>query len=94
MKRKFEITNPDFDLSPLTGMTRKHYLDLVFIMKMQGKFKIIVVAPFNLNWRSYVKIQVFVHYSVHKYSINFFCKYSINHCKNTICSNLKSAFNL
>jgi len=27
MKGAFEIREPDFDLSPLTGMTRKHYLD-------------------------------------------------------------------
>ena len=28
MKNAFEVTNPDFDLSPLTGMTKKHYISL------------------------------------------------------------------
>lgn len=27
MKNAFQVKNPDFDLSPLTGMTRKHYID-------------------------------------------------------------------
>ncbi len=27
MKKAFEVNNPDFDLSPLTGMTKKHYID-------------------------------------------------------------------
>jgi hypothetical protein len=27
MKKKFEVTNPDFVLSPMTGMTRKHYIE-------------------------------------------------------------------
>jgi hypothetical protein len=27
MKPKFEVTNPDLGLSPMTGMTRKHYID-------------------------------------------------------------------
>ena len=27
MKKKFEVTNPDLGLSPMTGMTRKHYID-------------------------------------------------------------------
>ncbi len=27
MKKAFEVTNPDFNLSPLTGMTRQHYID-------------------------------------------------------------------
>jgi hypothetical protein len=27
MKRAFEVEEPDFDLSPLTGMTRKHYVE-------------------------------------------------------------------
>jgi hypothetical protein len=27
MKNAFEVKNPDFNLSPLTGMTRKHYID-------------------------------------------------------------------
>jgi len=28
MKNAFEVKNPDYNLSPLTGMTRKHYVDL------------------------------------------------------------------
>ncbi|WP_430974258.1 DUF2264 domain-containing protein [Sunxiuqinia rutila] len=28
MKKAFEVENPDFDLSPHTGMTRKHYIEL------------------------------------------------------------------
>ena len=28
MKRAFEVKNPDFDLSPLTGMTKKHYIEM------------------------------------------------------------------
>jgi hypothetical protein len=28
MKRKYEVENPDLALSPLTGMTRKHYIEL------------------------------------------------------------------
>jgi hypothetical protein len=28
MKRAFEVENPDFDLSPLTGMTRRHYIEM------------------------------------------------------------------
>jgi hypothetical protein len=28
MKRAFEVKNPDYDLSPLTGMTKKHYIEL------------------------------------------------------------------
>jgi len=28
MKNKFEISNPDYDLSPHTGMSKKHYIDL------------------------------------------------------------------
>ncbi|MCA1745415.1 MAG: DUF2264 domain-containing protein [Bacteroidales bacterium] len=27
MKKKFEVTNPDLALSPMTGMTRKHYIE-------------------------------------------------------------------
>ncbi|MDD3787120.1 MAG: DUF2264 domain-containing protein [Petrimonas sp.] len=27
MKRKFEVTNPDHDLSPITGMNRGHYIE-------------------------------------------------------------------
>lgn len=27
MKNAFQVRNPDFDLSPLTGMTRKHYIE-------------------------------------------------------------------
>jgi hypothetical protein len=27
MKKAFELTNPDFNLSPMTGMTRRHYID-------------------------------------------------------------------
>ena len=27
MKTTFEVKNPDFNLSPSTGMTRKHYID-------------------------------------------------------------------
>ena len=27
MKNAFQVTNPDFDLSPMTGMTRQHYID-------------------------------------------------------------------
>lgn len=37
MKQKFEITNPDFELSPLTGMTRKHYIDLAKSL-LEGAF--------------------------------------------------------
>ncbi len=25
---KFEITNPDFQISPCTGMTRQHWLEI------------------------------------------------------------------
>ena len=28
MKNAFEVNNPDFDLSPYTGMTKKHYIEL------------------------------------------------------------------
>ena len=28
MKKAFEVKNPDFDLSPHTGMTKQHYIDL------------------------------------------------------------------
>ena len=28
MKNAYEVSNPDFDLSPFTGMTRKHYIEL------------------------------------------------------------------
>ncbi|MRR23358.1 hypothetical protein EG830_10310 [bacterium] len=28
MKPRFEVENPDFTLSPLTGMTRNHYIEL------------------------------------------------------------------
>ncbi len=28
MKRVFEVTNPDFTKSPLTGMTKQHYIEL------------------------------------------------------------------
>lgn len=28
MKRAFEVINPDFNKSPLTGMTRQHYIDM------------------------------------------------------------------
>jgi len=28
MEKAFEVINPDFALSPFTGMTRKHYIDL------------------------------------------------------------------
>ena len=27
MKNAFEVKNPDFDLSPHTGMTKQHYVD-------------------------------------------------------------------
>jgi hypothetical protein len=27
MKNAFEVKNPDFNLSPMTGMTRRHYID-------------------------------------------------------------------
>ena len=27
MKKAFEVTNPDYKLSPLTGMTRQHYIE-------------------------------------------------------------------
>ena len=27
MKNAFEVTNPDLNLSPMTGMTRKHYIE-------------------------------------------------------------------
>jgi hypothetical protein len=27
MKNKYEVNNPDFDLSPFTGMTKKHYIE-------------------------------------------------------------------
>ena len=37
MKRKFEITKPDFDLSPKTGMSRKHYIDLAKYL-LEGAF--------------------------------------------------------
>ncbi len=28
MANAYEVTAPDFDLSPYTGMTRQHYIDL------------------------------------------------------------------
>ena len=28
MKKAFKVKNPDFDLSPLTGMTKKHYIEM------------------------------------------------------------------
>ncbi len=28
MKKAFEVVNPDFDLSPLTGMTKTHYIEM------------------------------------------------------------------
>ncbi len=28
MKKAFEVINPDFELSPHTGMTKQHYIDL------------------------------------------------------------------
>lgn len=37
MKRKFEITNPDLELSPMTGMTREHYIDLAKFL-LEGAF--------------------------------------------------------
>jgi hypothetical protein len=37
MKRKFEITNPDIELSPMTGMTREHYIDLAKFL-LEGAF--------------------------------------------------------
>ena len=37
MKRKFEITNPDLELSPMTGMTREHYVDLAKFL-LEGAF--------------------------------------------------------
>ena len=27
MKKAFEVNNPDFEISPKTGMTRKHYIE-------------------------------------------------------------------
>ena len=27
MKKAFEVRNPDFDISPYTGMTKKHYIE-------------------------------------------------------------------
>ena len=28
MKKAFEVINPDYKLSPLTGMTKQHYVEL------------------------------------------------------------------
>ena len=28
MKKAFEVKNPDFELSPFSGMTKKHYIEL------------------------------------------------------------------
>jgi len=28
MKRTFEILKPDFEISPLTGMTKQHYIEM------------------------------------------------------------------
>lgn len=37
MQRKFEIINPNLTLSPLTGMTREHYIDLAKFL-LEGAF--------------------------------------------------------
>ena len=37
MKRKFEVKNPDFVLSPKTGMSRKHYIELAKYL-LEGAF--------------------------------------------------------
>lgn len=33
MKRKYEVTNPDLELSPMTGMAREHYIDLAKLLE-------------------------------------------------------------
>ena len=37
MKRKYEVTNPDLKLSPMTGMAREHYIDLAKFL-LEGAF--------------------------------------------------------
>lgn len=37
MKRKFEVTNPDLEVSPMTGMTREHYIELAKFL-LEGAF--------------------------------------------------------
>ncbi|MCG6189061.1 DUF2264 domain-containing protein [Maribellus maritimus] len=38
MKKAFEVKNPDFELSPLTGMTKKHYIELAkYLLKRAFK---------------------------------------------------------
>src|SRR5690554_180926 len=37
MKKRFEIANPDLELSPMTGMTREHYIDLAKFL-LEGAF--------------------------------------------------------
>ncbi|QGY43643.1 DUF2264 domain-containing protein [Maribellus comscasis] len=38
MKNAFEIKNPDFELSPLTGMTKQHYIELAIYL-LERAFK-------------------------------------------------------
>ena len=37
MKKKFEVIDPDFELSPMTGMTKKHYIDCAKFL-LEGAF--------------------------------------------------------
>ncbi len=38
MKKAFKVQDPDFDLSPLTGMSKKHYIDLAIYL-LERAFK-------------------------------------------------------
>src|SRR5690554_4293193 len=37
MKKKFEVINPDLELSPMTGMNRDHYIELAKFL-LEGAF--------------------------------------------------------
>ena len=48
MKKAFEVENPDFALSPLTGMTKKHYIELAkYLLERAFKHVDSIETPLN-----------------------------------------------
>jgi len=48
VKNAFELTNPDLVLSPLTGMTRKHYIECAkYLLKRAFKHVDYIESPFH-----------------------------------------------
>lgn len=48
MKSAFEVNEPDFDLSPYTGMTKKHYVDLAkYLLERAFKYVDSIESPLS-----------------------------------------------